>query len=181
MATTRFMTADELAELTGPTRYELLRGELIEMSPTGFTHSNVVYRIGRLVGNYVYDHELGDLTTADGGFRLQTDPDTVFAPDFAFVRGDRLPPPEERDGFLPLAPDLVVEVLSTSDRPGQVATKINTYLVLGVRVVWLVDPAERSVTVYAPEQLPHTVAVDDTLGGGDILPGFQVRVAEFFA
>lgn len=181
MATTRLMTADELLELTGPERYELLRGELLEMSPTGWEHTNIGYRIGRIVGNFVYDHNLGDLATADGGFRLESDPDTVFSPDFAFVRADRLPPPSERIGFLSLAPDLVVEVLSPSDRPGQVATKISTYQVFGVQTIWLVDPREQSVTVYALGQVPYRVAADETLDGGDVLPGFAVQVGEFFS
>jgi Uma2 family endonuclease len=136
------MTADELLELTGPERYELLRGKLIEMGPTGFEHGDVGNVIAWFLTTYVREHRLGRVTNADVGFRLSSDPDTVFAPDTAFVRADRLPPRAERTGYLPLAPDLVVEVLSPSDRPGQVATKISAYQVFGVHTIWLVDPSE---------------------------------------
>lgn len=180
MATTKLMTADELLEWTGPERYELLRGVRLEMAPTNFEHGYIASRIDRILGSFVDEHELGAVTTAESGFRLQRDPDTVFAPDVAFIRADRLPPLSEWREFLALAPDLVVEVLSPSDRPGQVAAKINTYLALGVSSVWLVDPDERSVTVHTSQQVPRVFAATDVLDGEDLLPGFQVHVAKLF-
>jgi len=160
-------------------RYELMRGELRRMAPAGGEHGEVgtefVFHLRAHVGRV-----LGRVYNADTGFILARSPDTVLAPDAAFVRADRLPAPSDRRGFLPVVPDLVVEVVSPWDRPRDVEEKVALYLQSGVRLVWLVHPARRTVTVYAPNAEPRVLGPADTLDGGDVLPGFRLPVAALF-
>lgn len=181
MATTKLMTADELLEWTGPGRQELVRGELIEMDWNGFEHSSIAARVAFFIGNHTDGRRLGAITGPNCGYQFESDPDTVLAPDAAFVRTERLPPRDEWQGYLKLAPDLVVEVISPDDLAGPLAAKINFYLAADVHLIWLVHPEQRTVTVYMPDRMARILSADETLDGGDVLPGFSVRVAEFFA
>jgi Uma2 family endonuclease len=118
---------------------------------------------------------------ADGGFVLFPDRATVRVPDVAFVRADRAPQGEARKSFPRLAPDLVVEVLSPSDRASEVVAKLEMYQEAGVPLIWLIDPDNETVTIIAAGQPTRVVKPGDTLDGGDVLPGFTVPVAEIFA
>ena len=111
---------------------------------------------------------------------LSRDPDTVLAPDAAFVRADRVPPPGHRQGFAALAPDLVVEVVSPTDRAGAVADKALRWLESGTRLVWVVYPDRRLVAEHFPDGTVHLRQAEDLLDGGDVLPGFRVPVSELF-
>ncbi|MBI2756222.1 MAG: Uma2 family endonuclease [Chloroflexi bacterium] len=115
---------------------------------------------------------------AETRFLLARGPDVVLGPDAAFVRTERLPPEAERDGFLALAPDLVVESVSPSDRAGYVQDKIMEYLDAGVRLVWLVDPRRRTVTEYQADGTARVLRETDRLGGGDVLCEFNVPIAD---
>src|SRR6478672_8542272 len=117
MATTRLLTAEDLWELNEPSDYELIRGELRPMPPVGGEHAEIGTNIILELGNFVRHNRLGRVYTPDAGFILARDPDIVLAPDAAFVREDRLPPREQRKRFLPLSPDLAVEILSPSNSP----------------------------------------------------------------
>jgi Uma2 family endonuclease len=108
---------------------------------------------------------------AETGFQLATDPDTVRAPDVAFVARDRLPL-SGTTGYPALAPDLAVEVLSPGDRPGEVLTKVADWLSAGTRLVWVVDPERRMARVYRRDGSESILAVDGVLEGEDVLPGF---------
>ena len=180
MATTKLMTAADLAELTEPGRFELVWGELVEMSPTGYDHSKVSNTIAWYITTFVREHDLGGVTGADGGYLLAQDPDLVYAPDVAFVAADRLPQPDAQSGYLPIAPDLVVEVISPSDSHREVLAKVALYLELGVRLVWLADPEVKTVTVFRSGRDPRDFTVADTLEGEDILPGFSLPVSVIF-
>jgi Uma2 family endonuclease len=122
---------------------------------------------------------LGWAYPADAGFILFADRQTVRSPDAACVRLERLA--AEAEGFVPIPPDLAVEVLSPSDRMAEALSKVTMYLQAGVHLVWLVDPDSRTVTVFPPDVAPHTLREGDTLDGGEVLPGFSVTVAEIFA
>lgn len=111
---------------------------------------------------------------------MSRDPDTVRILDASFVRVDRLPPPEQRRRFIELAPDLDVEVVSPSDSANDVQAKVREYLDAGVQLIWVVHPVHRTVTVYSADRTAHVLYDDDSLTGGDVLPGFRVRVAEIF-
>jgi Uma2 family endonuclease len=108
------------------------------------------------------------------------DPDVVLMPDVSFVRADRLPQHEAREGVMPLAPDLAVEILSPSNRAREMAQKVELYQRAGVRLVWMVQPRRRAVTVYPLGAEQHTLDETETLDGGDVLPGFQMSVADLF-
>ena len=131
------------------------------------------------MGNFVAEHDLGDVLGAETGFTLARDPDTVRAPDVAFVSKSRRP--TNRKGFVSLAPDLVVEVVSPSDEPDEVQAKIEDYLDAGVKVVWIIYPKTQSVTVYRSLADVYIVRADAVLTADDLLPGFALPVAHIFA
>jgi Uma2 family endonuclease len=176
MATTRLYTVDELEQSPPDGEWELIDGELVPVNPSGFAASSVGLRIGRLIGNFVDEHDLGEMTGADGGYVLFSDRETLLAPDVAFVRKDRVPPEEEQARFARLAPDLAVEILSPSDRMASALAKVSLYLEAGVLAVWLFDPIKRTITVFSPDDAPMRLEENDTLTGGNILPGFSIRV-----
>ena len=121
----------------------------------------------------------GDVLGAETGFRIACDPDTVRAPDIAFVRTERIPASPVK-GFFKGAPDLAVEVLSPDDRTGKVLAKVQDWLQVGCRAVWLVDPAGQTVSVYDHKNQAITRGKSDGLSGGDVVPGFRMPVAEIF-
>lgn len=173
-------TAGDLLRLADDDRRELLAGELLPMSPTGYEHFETVGALMRFLAPFVAEHRLGAVG-AEGGFLLRRDPDTVLAPDVAFVSEARRPPPGRRHGFPALAPDLAVEIVSPGDTVRVIQAKIRVYLEAGVRLLWIVDPDERTVTVYTPDRLARILIDGETLDGGDVLPGFSVPVAAIFA
>ncbi|MFN3476891.1 MAG: Uma2 family endonuclease [Candidatus Methylomirabilales bacterium] len=174
------LTAKELFEMGDIGPCELVKGELIMMSPTGARYGKIAAKITRIVGTYVEAHPLGVVCTAEAGFLLSSDPDMVRAPDVAFVSKKRIPPEGEPDEFWPFAPDLAVEVVSPTDRWSDIEAKGEEYLQAGTGLVWVVDPKTKTVHAY---RLPSEVQIlheTDTLTGGEVLPGFQVAVAELF-
>lgn len=128
--------------------------------------------LGVELANHVRARELGVVYAAETGFTLARHPDTVRAPDVAFVRRERLPTPEPV-GFPDLPPDLVVEVLSPDDRPGELLAKIADWLAAGTRLVWVIDPDRRVARVYRHDGAETIVAADQALDGEDLLPGFS--------
>ncbi len=161
--------------------YELVKGELRMMTPAGFEHGRVAARINLLVGQHVLQNDLGVVLAAETGFTLARNPDTVRAPDVAFVRQDQIPPEDQHHKFAELAPDLVVEVASPSDTRASVEEKVQNYLNAGVRLIWVVYPQTKSVMEYRPETEIRNLIPEDTLQGYDVLPGFRCKVTEFFA
>ena len=180
--TTRLVTVEDVAALPDDTnRYDLIEGELYRMAAAGAKHGEATVEILTAVALFVRPQNLGRVYTPDTGFVLARHPDTLLCPDVAFVRTERLPPDEARRGFLELAPDLAVEVISPSDRAREVAAKVRLYLDAGVRLVWTVHPEARTVTVWPPDAAPRTDTAAEDLDGGDVLPGFRLPVAAIFA
>ncbi len=181
VTTTKRWTVEELERPGAPDGlYELIDGEIVPMSPAGDAPSSVGMTFGYFVSGHVRQHHLGRVYGADGGFVLFSDRQLVRAADVAFVRADRLPPESERGKFPRLAPDLVVEVISPSDARADILDKVAMWLAAGVRLLWLADPPAATVTVYAPGRDPILLATGDELGGGDVLSGFRVPIAELF-
>lgn len=181
MATTKLVTAQDLWELDpGEQRYDLIRGELIEMSPASARHGEIAMTIGGHLWSHVRALGIGKTYGAETGFILARDPDIVLAPDAAYIRLDRLPAEIDQDRFLELAPDLVVEVVSPSDRSRDISDKVMEYLGAGVQLVWLIEPRRKLVTVYTPDRKSSILTVDDELDGGEVLPGFRIHVADIF-
>jgi Uma2 family endonuclease len=162
-------------------RYELVKGELIKEPPAGNIHGNRAMRLGWRLARHAESNDLGVVFAAETGFRLSTNPDTVRAPDVAFVARTRIEAAGEFDGFWPGAPDLAVEVLSPGDSYTDVEEKVAEYLDAGTRAVWVVDPRRRTITVYRALTDIAILTENNTLEGRDILPGFSCPVAEIFA
>jgi Uma2 family endonuclease len=181
MATVEHITtAEQLLLAPDLGRCELLRGELIMMSPAGSEHGAITGAIASILRNYVKPRRLGAILTADPGFHIASDPDTVRAPDVAFIRADRISAGLPK-GFFPGAPDLAVEVLSPGDRASEVLAKVQDWLGAGSAAVWVVDPKAQTVIVYGGDHKATLLSAADTIPGGDVLPGFSTPVAEFFA
>ena len=180
MATTRLLTVEDVEQAPPEGEWKLIDGELVPVTPSGLESSGLGHRIGWIVGNFVYAHGLGMMTGADGGYVLSPDRATIRAPDMAFIRKDRLPPPGDRSRFPRLAPDLAIEVLSPSDSTTEAIAKIEMDQEAGIPLIWVVDPEKTTVTVIATGRPTMVLKLADTLDGGDVLPGFSVPVAKIF-
>jgi len=144
---TPLITAEDLLKPGVPERADLVRGVLVVHEPPGFRHGEITVRLIIALGTYVDTRHLGRVVAGDAGFKLRSDPDTVRGADIAFVSWERLPQ-ESPVGFPPLGPDLVVEVLSPGDRPGETLAKIADWLSAGTRLVWVIDPERRLARIY---------------------------------
>ena len=181
MSTKTLLTADDLwKKVADGSRYELSKGELLPMTPVGWRHGEIVIRLGRMLQQHAEENSLGGVGT-EVGFRLARDPDTVRAPDIAFVARNRMPQGAAAERFAELAPDLAVEVLSPEDTASEIQRKVEEYLAAGARLVWIVDPSNQRVTTYRSLQDIKILSVEQQLDGGDILPGFTVQIAQIFA
>ena len=175
-AETGHVTAEQLLAM-GDGRRELIRGEVIEMSPAGARHGSVAITIARHLTNFVIEHGLGQVYAAETGFVLETDPDTVRAPDVAFVRTERV---VDTDKYFPGAPDLAVEVRSPKESDAEVSEKVEMWLACGARQAWVLDPRQKTVQVFRPGASPETLTESDAVGGGEVLPRFRLAVRECF-
>lgn len=181
MGTKTLLTLAEFSRLVADgSRYELSKGELVAMTPVGFNHGAIVIRFGSLLDRFVREQQLGVVGT-EIGFRLTRNPDTLRAPDIAFVAKEREPRGAAALKFAEIAPDLAVEVLSPEDSASEVLKKIDEYLAAGVRLVWIADPATQTVTVYRSLDDVRVLTAGQDLDGADVLPGFRLRIKEVFA
>jgi len=175
----KLMTAEELLRLPNDNlRNELVMGELRTMSPTGFEHGGTVIVFGGSLDSHVRMHRLGRVV-GEVGFKLTTDPDTVRAPDVAFVRRERLPDSPVR-GYWPGAPDLVVEVISPNDLYTEVDEKVAEWLEHGTLVVFVVNPRRKVVAVHRPKQPVVILGIEDILDAEDVVPGWSLAVRDLF-
>lgn len=179
---TQRMKADQFWQMSqsDETHQELINGEIHEMAPTGWLHGDVTHELAWHLENYVREHKAGRLTAAETGFRL--DENTVLAPDIAFIREDRVPE-SIPEGFVPLAPDLAVEVMSPSNSASEMSRKIDLFFRHGTQLVWVVHPATKKIDVYQVADDKTTVMFlnrRDTLTGGEVLPGFSLALSHLF-
>jgi Uma2 family endonuclease len=178
---TKPVTADELLMMPDDGyRHELVKGELIRMSPAGDEHGRIAVRIASRLLVHADTHNLGYVYGADTGFVIEENPDTVRAPDAAFVRRERVEASGPIHNYRRGAPDLAVEVNSPGDTVGEVEGKVAQWLASGTRMVWVVSPKLRSVTLYKSLRDVVTLTEKDHLEGGDVIPGFRLAVAEIF-
>ena len=181
MSTTTNFTATQLAAMPDDgNRYELVDGELRMMSPAGRRHGRVAMRLGSLLDQHVSQNSLGEVLAAETGFLLSTDPDTVRAPDVAFVRANRLKGLDDVQGYLPVAPDLVAEVVSPSDSSSQIESKAQMWLAAGTAVVLVVDPASQTIRVYRDPSVIKVLHVDDVLEVDEVVKGWKLKIAAIF-
>jgi len=188
MSTTmRLITADELEDMPhrdehgNDCRLELIRGELIVMSPTKPLHGIVCARLAAALINFVEANDLGMAFGAETGFVVERDPDSVLGADAAFVSKERLTTVDNFEKFFPFAPDLAIEVLSPSNTVREINEKIALYFAAGSRAVWVFNPKKRTAAVYTSPSEFHTLEENDTLDGGDVLPGFSLDLSKLFA
>ena len=175
------MTADELLRLPDDEyRYELVKGELRVMTPASPRHGRIAMRLGSLIEQHARQHKQGVVYAAETGFQLRQNPDTVRAADAAFVAQDRIPAEGEPEGYWAIAPDLVAEVVSASDSASAVHAKVADWLGAGCRLVWVVYPDTQTVTEYRSLTQIRVLTADQSLEGGDVLPGFDYQVGELF-
>jgi len=166
-------TAEDLLRFREPGKTaELVRGVLIVREPPGTGHGARAARLTLRVGAFVERHDLGEVFAQDTGFKIARDPDTVRAPDVAFVARERLAQiPEE--GYAEIAPDWVAEILSPGDRPGEVLEKVGQWLGSGVRLVWVLDQGRHEARVYRADGTVSTVGLEGELDGEDVLPDLR--------
>jgi len=177
VATTTLLTLQQFLELPDDDLFhELDQGELIAMPPPQEIHGRMQTRLAAILYQFVSQHHLGDVVTG-AGFLLTQDPATVRAPDVAFLRAGH---PPVTGTYRQSAPDLAVEIVSPSDTPRDLIRKVNQYLEAGGRAVWLLYPASREIHVFEPNSGPRILTPGQTLDAPEILPGFSVRVEEFF-
>ena len=179
---TKPMTADELLAMPDDGyRYELVKGELTRMAPTGHKHGIVTMDIAGPLHQHVRENNLGAVYGAETGFIITQNPDTVRAPDVAFVRRARLERAGDVKSYWIGQPDLAVEVVSPGDTVAEVEEKVAEWLEAGTGAVWVVSPKLRTVTVYRSLTDIVTLTEQDTLDGGNVVPGFQLPISLIFS
>ncbi len=170
------MTLEEFERLPkNGYKYELLEGALI-MTPAGLQHEEIGMSLTRLLLKYFEQHSIGHLYGSSAGYRMRDD--TVLSPDLSFVRNEQLPDGRSPQGYGNFAPDLVVEIISPSDRVVDVEGKVQKYLANGTHLVWVIHPELRSATVYHADGSARQLFDKDTLEGETVLPGFACRLAD---
>jgi Uma2 family endonuclease len=175
----KLITAEELLLMPRDgNRYELVRGVLVQKMPTGDPHGEVVLRIGAALSIYADNYDYGSTRAGEPGYRLDRDPDTVRAPDVAWIASGRIP--EGTQGYPGLAPDLAVEVKSPGNSNPEMAAKAAMWLSYGSREVWVADPETTTITRHRPNAAPVTLGEDDILDGDELLPGFSAPVWRLF-
>jgi Uma2 family endonuclease len=175
------MTVDEFSEYNFPEgKVELVRGEPRVMPPAWAPHGWVESNLLGLLLPFVARHHLGRVFADGLGYELIALPHTVRNPDVSFVRADRLPAEGLRRGFLKMAPDLTVEVLSPSETASDLEEKLDDYRAAGTPLIWVIDPDRRTVMIVSGDAPLRWIRADETLDGGDVVPGFRCRVAELF-
>lgn len=184
MATTerRLMTVDELLSLPDDgMRHELVRGELRTMTPAGWEHGEITSVVDTSLRTHVTTHGLGRVGAGDIGFWITRNPDTLRAPDLAFISAARLPRSQRMPGFSDMPPDLVIEIVSPTDRYTDVAEKVAGWLEYGVRMVALIDPRRRLVSVQCPGKPLRELREDAVLEGQDVVPGWRLPIRDIFS
>jgi Uma2 family endonuclease len=184
-ASQRMLTAADLAALpdelpSGPVKYELDQGRLVTlMSPPGEIHganqATIVFLLKLHGERPGHGKALGEVAII-----LRRDPDSVVAPDAAFVAKRSLPVRTSAEGYLETIPELVVEVRSKNDRVAELRAKAELYLKAGVTLVWVIDPGKKTVGIYRKRQKARELRVGDALSAEGVIPGFRVAVAELF-
>lgn len=175
------LTADDLAKQPNDgARYELVKGGLRKMPPAGFEHGICAAEIGSRLNVHVKTHQLGYVCGAETGFKIAQNPDTVRAPDAAFVSQASIEHQGIVRGYWEGAPDLAVEVISPGDTYAEVAEKVEEWLTAGCTMVWVINPRRETVEVYRTNKDFTVLRGTDILDGADVVEGFQCQVQDIF-
>jgi Uma2 family endonuclease len=179
LAHKKLLTAEEFFLLPPPSdgsQQELVRGEIVTMPPPGGMHGVSCNKAGRHIGNFVDANDRGTVTSNDTGFVTERGPDSVRGPDIAYWSKERLPVVPV--GYVEVAPDMLVEVLSPSNTSKHIRTKLIEYFAKGVRLVWVIAPEDRTLTIYRTSDEGRLLHETATVTGEDVLPGFTCRVSD---
>ncbi len=172
------MTAEEILTLEIPGKStELVRGHLVVREPPSTYHGITAAKLLYLVAHHVFQNNLGEVAGQDTGFHIFANPDTVRAPDVAFIRKERCGKITPR-GYAKLAPDLAVEIVSPGDRAGEVLAKVGDWLEGGASLIWVIDPERRTAQVYRADGTVALIGSDGALDGEDVLPGWRCALEE---
>lgn len=175
------MTADELEHLDLPGKStELIRGQLLVREPSGSSHGRIAATLAYFITDFARRNRLGVVFAQDTGFKIESDPDTVRAPDVAFLAQERVDQVPDH-GYAALTPDLLAEIMSSDDRPGELLTKVAQWLEEGAKLVWVIDPRIREARVYRSDGSLTIIGVDGMLEGEDVLPGFTCALTEILS
>ena len=178
---TALLTAEQFAAMPDDGRItELVKGVVIEMPPPSALHCYVCLNVGGELRNYVRARDLGRAMSNDMGVVTERDPDTVRGPDVAYFSYETLARDADLHGYPDVAPDLVFEIRSPSDRTRALMAKVVEYLDAGVKVVCIVDPEKQTVNVYTPDEFAHVLTVADELTLPEVFADFRVAVKAFF-
>ncbi len=176
----RLITGEELAQMGGLGRCELVDGRIVRMSPTNYRHGRIEFRIAAALDAYARPRRLGLVLTGEVGVYTRRDPDRVRGADVLFVTHDTYGRRSPALAYLDVAPDLIVEVLSPEDRVVEMNQKLGEYFEIGVRMVWVADPEARAIQAYRSPTDVRLFRETDRLAADDLLPGFDVSVASLF-
>jgi Uma2 family endonuclease len=179
IAQNKLLTAEEFFRLPNPgdgSQQELVRGEIVTVVPPGGMHGVSCNKTGRRLGNFVEDNDRGTVTSNDTGYITERGPDSVRGPDIAYWSKERLPAVPL--GYIEIAPDMLVEVLSPSNTTKQILAKLAEYFARGVRLVWVIAPEDRTLTVYRRPEEGRLLHESATVTGEDVLHGFTCRVSD---
>jgi Uma2 family endonuclease len=172
----KLMIAEDLLALPDDgMRHELIEGEVRCMAPAGGPHGNEGWRFVTHLSGYIAADDVGEGFLAETGFLLRRDPDTVRAPDFAFIRRERMPADGLERGYVTVPPDLVLEVVSTGDSATEVREKVQAWLDFGVGAVWVLYQAPR-LDVFRSDGTARSYGPNDEVDGGEALPGFRMTL-----
>ncbi|NBC10884.1 MAG: Uma2 family endonuclease [Planctomycetes bacterium] len=174
----RFKAEEVVNHMPAGVRWELVRGELLIMSPAGAQHGQIAVRIATLLDHYVRAENLGRVYAAETGFLIGRGPDSLRAPDVAFLTTERAALADE--SFFEGAPDLAVEIVSPSEARHEVMDKARMWIDAGTRLVWVVWPKKQQVTVLVPGRDDATLGEAEALDGRDVVPGFSCEVSAIF-
>ena len=178
--TPKLMTAEELERLPdNGTHYELVKGELVEMAPSGGEHGGLAVVIVVPLSNHVLSHQLGRVMV-ETGYKLARNPDVVRSPDVSFLRQERIPASGLPRGYIDGPPDLAVEIVSPGDTAEDIEAKVQDYLTYGTRLVWVMQPRTRTVTVYHPDGRARVLRGEDALDGEEVVPSFTLALTELW-
>jgi Uma2 family endonuclease len=177
--TTKAITGDELLALGDIGRCELVEGKIVMLSPTGGPQGGIEVNFAVALATFVRPRNLGLVRSGEVGIYTHRDPDTVRGADVLYISKERAAKLNPA-GYMDVAPDLIVEVLSPDDRMSEVLQKLREYFDIGVQLVWIADPATRTVYAYRSLTEVRLFAESEVLPGDQVLPGFSVSVAELF-
>jgi len=182
MIATKPVTVEEYELLPDPTdgtRLELLKGEIVAVSRPNWEHGEIAGNVYSIIKGYLRKKQVGRVSV-ESGVITERAPDTLRGPDVSFMSKERMPLDERMNHYASVTPDLCVEVLSPSNTRAELNEKMAEYFSTGARMIWLIDPDERSVTIYEQPDEGRVYKGRSVISGGSVLPGFTCTVAELF-